>query len=100
MENYKCGAFVENRHAGKLQVGKYRNALKWRGTRNQLGRWKNVSEDFRLDEHARVYGCRDWNYFRRGWNICGKDFLLFGLLGNWISCGHMEYFRLGKIRAD
>lgn len=33
MENYKCGTFVENRHAGKLQIGKYRNALKWKGTR-------------------------------------------------------------------
>lgn len=35
MENRKCGTFVENRHAGKLQVGKYRNALKWNGTRNK-----------------------------------------------------------------
>lgn len=37
MENYKCGVFVDNRHAGKLQIGKYRNALQWKGTRTN---WK------------------------------------------------------------
>lgn len=29
MENRKCGTFVENRHTGKSQVGKYQNLLRW-----------------------------------------------------------------------
>lgn len=35
MKNCKCGTFVENLRAGKLQTGKYQNALQWSGTRNQ-----------------------------------------------------------------
>lgn len=71
MKNRKCGTFVENRHAGKSQAGKYRNAIKWNGTRTNWEGGKNVSEDFRLGEHARGQRGSNWNYFRRGWNICG-----------------------------
>lgn len=36
VENRKCGTFVWNRHTGKSKVGKYRNVLRWNGTRNKL----------------------------------------------------------------
>lgn len=42
------GETMDNWHAGKSKVGKYRNLLKWNGTRNRLERWKNVSENCRL----------------------------------------------------
>lgn len=31
----RYGETVENQHTGKLQTGKYQNALQWSGTRNQ-----------------------------------------------------------------
>lgn len=38
---------------------------------NQPKGWKNVSENCGLGEHARGQRGSNWNYFRRGWNICG-----------------------------
>lgn len=50
------------------------------------GRWKNVSENCRLDEHARGQGVHGWNYFRRGWNNHGAHIHVHLLCGNWIPC--------------
>lgn len=40
MKNCKCGTFVENLHAGKLQTGKYqrRDTMEWYA--NKLKGWK------------------------------------------------------------
>lgn len=67
----KCGTFVDNLHAGKLQTGKTKDALKLKGTRNQLGRWKNVSENCRLGKHEKRQGIFDWRFLGSCRNNCG-----------------------------
>lgn len=64
---------------------------------NKLKGWKNVSENCRLDAHTRWQGGYGRNYFRCRWNNCGKNLLFLSVLGNWIPCGYLEHFRLGKM---
>lgn len=97
VKNRKCGTFVWNRHTGKLQTGKTKDALQWSGTRNQLNGWKNVSENYRLGKHWKRQGGFDWGYLGNCRNNRGKALLLFGLPSDWIPCGYLEHFRVGKL---
>lgn len=75
MENYKCGAFVENLRDGKLQTGKTKDALQWNGTRNQPKGWKMFRKIV------------DWMNTREGKEVMtGIIFGAFGIFAVRIFC--------------
>lgn len=86
-----------NQHTGKSQTGKYQRHATMEQYAKPTGRTEHATEDYRLGKDRQRQRGFDWNYLGRGWNNRGQNLLLFGMPSNWIPCGYLAYFRLGKI---
>lgn len=61
------------------------------------GRIEHATEDYELGKDRQRQGGTNWGFLGLCWNNRGKTVLLFGVRCDWIPCGCLAYFRLGKI---